>query len=112
MDRSNPYSPPKHCVEVQRYPKFIRMFPTAASLLIGIPAIVIGFAGIADLCYVLFTNTKADTTIEMIGQCSVFLVFGISSLLAARYYWKQKYRHALMFNATGFVLATLLLWFF
>lgn len=112
MDRNNPYSPPKDCVELQSYLKFIRIFPAAASLLIGIPAIVIGIAGIADLFYVLSTNTMANTTIEMIGQCSVFFVFGSFSILAAWYYWKQKYRSALMFNATGFVLAALLLWFF
>jgi xanthine/uracil permease len=105
-DKLNPYESPAGIESIRLAHRILRwrLIPTAIIGLLGAVSFVFGMIAVGIMIYVLVTRQNAQPPLLMIAACTLYLGIGIVWIIAARCFWRGRYRTAIAATIVGFVI--------
>jgi hypothetical protein len=97
----NPYAPPVHESAATHALTRWRILPAAVSFLIGLASFAFGMFAVAVMTYVVATQGPRETLGGMLAACTCYLGFGAAWVAAGWFYWRCRFRDALLANIVG-----------
>lgn len=85
------------------------LIPAAGSFIVGLASALLGLFLAVALIYVVWKDGVQDATVGRVVGCALYLGFGSAWVIAGWFYWRGRYRSALIANGIGLLIWVIVL---